>query len=40
MLFVTNPGAGQHTLQINVLGQRNARSSGFRVDVDAFIIMS
>lgn len=31
---------GQHTLQITALGQKNGASSGYRVAVDAFTVLS
>ncbi|HXD20797.1 MAG TPA: hypothetical protein VN654_27490 [Vicinamibacterales bacterium] len=31
-------GAGTHTVTVNVLGSRNAASTGTRVDVDAFVV--
>jgi hypothetical protein len=31
---------GQHTIEVRVLGTKNAASSGFRVDVDAFGVLS
>ena len=32
-------GTGSHTLQVKVLGTKNARASGKRVDVDAFLVL-
>jgi hypothetical protein len=33
----TKPGAGSHTLTITVLGKKNPRSTGTRVDIDALV---
>lgn len=31
--------SGAHTLEVRVLGARNASSTGTRVDVDAFVLL-
>jgi hypothetical protein len=33
-----NPAVG-HTVEVRVLGTKNASSSGTRVDVDAFVVL-
>ncbi len=39
-LFRSNPlAAGTHTIRITVLGTKQAASTGFRVDVDGFLMM-
>jgi hypothetical protein len=39
VVFSRSLAPGDHTLQIRVLGTKNASSSGRRMDVDAFIVM-
>jgi hypothetical protein len=34
---ITKPGTGSHTLSVKVLGTKNPKSSGTRVDVDALV---
>ncbi len=40
ILFAKKVTKGKHTLKIVVLGKGNARSSGDRVDIDAFVVSS
>ncbi|MBA3745637.1 S8 family serine peptidase [Sporichthya sp.] len=40
VLFATTTGPGRHTLRIVVMGQNSNRSSGDRVDIDAFVVTS
>ncbi len=42
MVFTKNKlSASQaHALEVRVLGQKNAASSGTRADVDAFVVLS
>ena len=40
IVFAANGlAAGQHTIQIRVLGQKHSASSGTRVDVDALLVL-
>jgi hypothetical protein len=36
----TNLSDGPHTIEVTVLGTKNAASSGFRVDIDAFAVLN
>lgn len=40
VLFATTVKPGRHTLRIVVMGKNNTRSSGDRVDIDAFVVTS
>jgi hypothetical protein len=37
---VTNLTSGAHTLEVKVLGTKNAASTGTRVDFDAFAVLN
>jgi hypothetical protein len=40
IVFAAKVPAGQHTIEIRVLGTKNPASSGLRVDVDGFAVLS
>jgi hypothetical protein len=37
MAWVMDVTAGTHTVEVRALGTKNSASTGFRVDVDAFV---
>ena len=40
VVFAAALGAGAHTVQVKVLGTKNASSKGKRVDLDAIVVLS